>query len=240
MALKIIVASGKGGVGKTSATAGLAIALSELNKNVLVMDFDVGLNCLDFILSSDDTGIFTWGDIIDGNCEASGALRKTCGPMLLVAPACIESNYTVEEVKKIIDRFDNNFDYIFFDAPAGVSGGFELAAKCADCGIIVSTPDDVCTRVASYAAQKLDSFGVEELRLIINRFDKKETCHAHYLNIDEVINAVSVQLIGVIPEDINISHCGVTGMHALKNCPAKQSFYRISKRIIGYNIPLKI
>jgi len=240
MAKKIILASGKGGVGKSSLTAGLAISLCDMGLNTLVIDFDIGMGCLDLILASDDTGIFNWGDIIDNACEPMTALRSTIGPKLLVAPPSFNEKYTPEAVKKVVDAFDNEFDYILFDAPAGVSGGFQLAAACADSGIIVSTADEVCVRVGQYAADKLFEKGIEDVRLIINRFNKKKTIKGRYLNIDEVINSTLIQLIGVVPEDIKMTYCSVIGMQSLKKSPAKDSFMRIAKRIEGINVLLEV
>ena len=171
MARKIVLASGKGGVGKSSLTAGIAIELCSMGQNVLVVDFDIGMGCLDLILASDDTGIFNWGDVISGSCEPAQALRSTVGPSLLTAPTYFSDEYNEKSVREMIENYDDIFDYILMDAPAGVSGGFLLAAACADEGIIVSTADDVCVRVGSFAGDKLSTLGVEEIKLIINRFN---------------------------------------------------------------------
>lgn len=241
MAKKIILASGKGGVGKSSLTAGIAISLCSMGLNTLVIDFDIGMGCLDLILASDDTGIFNWGDVIDGTCEPMTALRSTIGPKLLVAPSSFSETYTANALKKIIKVYDKEFDYILFDAPAGVNGGFKLAAACADEGIIVSTPDEVCVRVGFYAADKLIDMGIDNVRLIINRFSKKQTSKGHYLNIDEVINATYLQLIGVVPEDTKLSYCSVTGMQSLPvKSKAKMSFMRIAKRLEGINVNFEV
>lgn len=240
MAKKIILASGKGGVGKSSLTAGLATALCNMGLNTLVIDFDIGMGCLDLILASDDTGIFNWGDVVDGNCDPMTALRSTIGPKLLVAPTYFSDSFTEEALKKVIDIYDKEFDYILFDAPAGVSGGFSLAAACADEGIIVSTADDVCVRVGHYAADKLFQAGIDRVRLIINRFNKRKTIQGHYLNIDEVIDATYLQLLGVVPEDIKLSYCSVSGMQNLENSKAKNAFQRIAKRLEGINVSLEV
>lgn len=240
MARKIVLASGKGGVGKSSLTAGIAIELCSMGQSVLVVDFDIGMGCLDLILASDDTGIFNWGDVITGSCEPMQALRSTVGPSLLTAPTFFSDGYNEQSVKEMIENYEDSFDYILMDAPAGVSGGFTLAAACADEGIIVSTADEVCVRVGSYAGEKLEAFGVGDIKLVINRFNKKQTTQGHYLNIDEVIDATSLQLIGVVPEDKKISYCSVTGMRMLDNSKAKEAFKRIAMRLEGFNINLKL
>lgn len=240
MAKKIVLASGKGGVGKSSLTAGVAIALCDLGLNTLVIDFDIGMGCLDLILASDDTGIFNWGDVISDGCEPMTALRSTIGPKLLVAPSSFKEQYTVEALKKVIDVYDKEFDYILFDAPAGVNGGFKLAAACADEGIIVATPDEVCVRVGLYAGDQLYDMGVKNVKLVINRFIKKLTKKGHYLNIDEVINATYLQLLGVVPEDKKLNYCSVKGMQTLEKSKAQSSFMRIAKRLEGINVSLEV
>lgn len=240
MARKIILASGKGGVGKSSLTAGIAIELCNMGQNVLVIDFDIGMGCLDLILASDDTGIFNWGDVIKGSCEPMQAIRSTVGPSLLTAPTRFDCDYTGDSVRDMIAEYDDLFDYILMDAPAGVSGGFLLAAACADEGIIVSTADEVCVRVGAFAGEKLSELGVTDIRLIINRFNKKLTSQGHYLNIDEVIDATVLQLIGVVPEDKKISYCSVVGMTTLDSSKAKEAFKRIAMRLEGFNVNLKL
>lgn len=240
MARKIILASGKGGVGKSSLTAGIAIELCNMGQNVLVIDFDIGMGCLDLILASDDTGIFNWGDVVKGSCEPMQAIRSTVGPSLLTAPTRFDCDYTGDSVRDMIAEYDDLFDYILMDAPAGVSGGFLLAAACADEGIIVSTADEVCVRVGAFAGEKLSELGVTDIRLIINRFNKKLTSQGHYLNIDDVIDATVLQLIGVVPEDKKISYCSVVGMTTLDSSKAKEAFKRIAMRLEGFNVNLKL
>lgn len=240
MARKIILASGKGGVGKSSLTAGIAIELCNMGQNVLVIDFDIGMGCLDLILASDDTGIFNWGDVVKGSCEPMQAIRSTVGPSLLTAPTRFDCDYTGDSVRDMIAEYDDLFDYILMDAPAGVSGGFLLAAACADEGIIVSTADEVCVRVGAFAGEKLSELGVTDIRLIINRFNKKLTSQGHYLNIDEVIDATVLQLIGVVTEDKKISYCSVVSMTTLDSSKAKEAFKRIAMRLEGFNVNLKL
>lgn len=240
MAKKIIFASGKGGVGKSTLTAGIAVSLCKMGFKTLVIDFDIGMGCLDLILSADTNGLFNWGDVIDGNCDAVSALRQTDGPSLLVAPQSFSELYTSAAVRTMIKEYNDMFDYILMDAPAGVSGGFILAAESADSGIIVSTPDNVCVRVGGYAADKLFEHGMKDVRLVINRFDKKLVTKGSYLNIDEVIDATYLQLIGVVPSDKVLALACVSGIKNFAKSPACSALDRISQRINGKNINLKI
>lgn len=238
MAEKIIIASGKGGAGKTSITAGIALSLAKKGQSVLVVDFDIGQGCVDFMISGDDTSLFNWGDAVRGSCGPQEAVGFEEAVDTVSSPKKWDDCFTAESVKKFISAVESDYDFILFDSPAGVSGGFRLAAACADRAIIVSTPDEICTKAAASAADEIYSFGIEDVRLIINRFNKAPTVKGRFFNIDEAIDAVNVQLIGVVPEDKEITYASSTGFSNLKDCPAKAAYGRIADRICGKKIPL--
>ncbi|MBQ8782848.1 MAG: P-loop NTPase [Clostridia bacterium] len=238
MAEKIIIASGKGGSGKTSLCTGLAMSLRKNGNFVLVVDCDIAQGCIDFMLSTDSNALYSWGDILSGNCEFEDAVCSGGGVDYLTAPKKFKEEYTCEEFKKLIDYLDNKYSYILFDSPAGITGGFSLAASCADKGLVVSTPDEVCVRAAARAVDELYDAGVEEVKLVINRFDKESTINGKYLNVDETIDSVSAQLIGVVPEDKTIAYASSTGFANLEDCPAKAAYERIAIRVAGGSIKL--
>lgn len=139
MAEKIVIASGKGGVGKSSLTAGLARALSGAGKRVLMLDMDIGLRSLDLIFGTQKDVLFDWGNVIDGGCEPNQAALAAGGPMLMTAPMRMSDSFTKESMKELADKLAKDYDYIFFDAPAGLSDGFELACAAAT-GALSSPP----------------------------------------------------------------------------------------------------
>ena len=143
-----------------------------------------------------------------------------------------------ERIKELADRLSKDYDYIFFDAPAGLSDGFELACAASDRGIVVSTADAVCVRSVNITAGAMRSLGIEDIRLVINRFDEKAVCKKKLLNIDDVIDAVCVQLIGIVPEDAAVSHCAVSGEPLPASSTAAKAFSRIATRIDGGVSPL--
>lgn len=238
MAEKIIIASGKGGAGKTSLTAGVALALARKGQSVLVIDFDIGQGCIDFMLGESDESLFNWGDALKGNCRAGSALKTNSSVSYISAPLKWDDSFTVDNMKKFISGFEDSFSYILFDSPAGVTGGFSLAAQCADRAVIVSTPDEICVKSAETAANELRTLGLENIRLVINRFDKKPTVKGKYLNVDEVIDAVKVQLIGVVPEDKLVAYASSSGFSNLKACPASAAYGRIADRVCGKKVNL--
>lgn len=240
MSQKIIIASGKGGSGKTSLCSGLALALKKNGNFVLVVDCDIAQGCIDFMLGEDKKAIYSWGDVISGNCEIEDAICSGNDVDYLIAPKAFNEEFTQEAFNKLIDSFGERYAYILFDSPAGITGGFSLAAGCADWGIVVSTPDEVCVKAAARATDELYKEGVEDVRLVINRFDKEFTRKGKYFNIDETIDGVAAQLIGVVPEDREISFASSTGFSFLSDCPAKAAYERIAIRISGGDIKLDL
>ena len=241
MAERIVITSGKGGVGKSSITAGLACALQRKGHSVLVVDCDIGLCSLDIILGAKSDMFFNWGDIICSRCSNDAALTETAyGPALLCAPKRFEPEYTPQAMQSLAQEYEERFDYIIFDSPAGLGTGFRLAAAAANKAIVVSTPDEVCVRSAAAAADSLSEFGIEESRLIINRFERKATTKGKLLNIDDVIDSTRLRLIGVIPYDRNVMFNMCCGKQLPEKSTAAQSFERIAGRLDGERIHLVI
>ncbi len=238
MAEKIVIASGKGGVGKSSLTAGLSRALSAKGKRVLMLDMDIGLRSLDLIFGVQKDVLFDWGNVIDGGCEPEQAALPAGGPSLMTAPMRLDDTLTKDGMKELAAKLDDEYDYIFFDAPAGLGEGFELACAAAERGIVVSTADAVCVRSVNLTAAAMRRQGISDIRLVINRFDEKAVCKGKLLNIDDVIDAVCVQLIGIVPEDQAVSHCAVKGEALPRQSAAAKAFSRIAVRVEGGEAPL--
>ncbi|MDD6220062.1 MAG: P-loop NTPase [Clostridia bacterium] len=238
MAQKIIIASGKGGVGKSSLTAGLGRALSAMDKKVLMLDMDIGLRSLDLIFGVEAATVFDWGNIIDEECEPNQATMSAGGPKLITAPMGLSDSFTPEAMKKLAEKLDSGYDYILLDAPAGLSSGFELACAAADRAIVVSTADEVCVRSVNITAAGIRRSGITDVRLVINRFDEKAVVKGKLLNIDDVIDATCAQLLGIVPEDAYVSHCAVRGEKLPPLSSASRAFSRIARRVCGENVPL--
>lgn len=240
MAKKIVIASGKGGVGKSTVTAGLSRALENEGKKVLAMDFDIGLRSLDLLFGVREQVVKNWGDIILGNCEKEHAIIHVGDIDFVSAPLHYNDEFTPEKVKKMMKAFDEAYDVIFIDAPAGIGESFNLACAGADSALVVSTPDDVCVRSAEITAQKIESQGIREIRLVINRFIKKLSAKRKFLNVDQVIDLTTVQLIGVIPYDAKIGFSSMQSSTFNFKASSQKSFSRIARRILGENVPLKL
>ncbi len=241
MAKHIVIASGKGGVGKSSVSAGLALALRHSGYRVLLVDCDIGLRSLDLILGAGAELLFHWGDVVQKRCTPEQAITAVAGDLsLLSAPTDFDPAYTPEAMEKLALTYDASFDYILFDSPAGVGFGLELAAAAADLALIVATPDEVCVRSGQVAADRLAQLGVAESRLIINRFDSKAVAKSKLLNIDEVIDCTHLRLLGVVPADPAVTFGMSRGQAVAEKSKAMKAFARIAGRLNGKRILLEI
>lgn len=237
MAQIILVASGKGGSGKSSFVTGVGRALASLGKKVLAADCDIGLRSLDIMLGVTEKVVFDWGDLLLERCTAEQAVIK--GDIdLLAAPRSYSDEFTPEATAKLFKSFSEDYDYILLDSPAGIDRGFSLAASASDKAIVISTPDSVCVRSCSRAFDELRRMGKEDVRLVINMFEVKPVCKKRLLNIDQCIDETGVQLLGVVPRDYAISFSTVTGKQPDCDSPSTLAFSRIARRITGKRITL--
>ena len=237
MAQIILVASGKGGSGKSSFVTGVSSALAAMGKKVLAVDCDIGLRSLDILFGVTEKIVFDWGDLILDRCTREQAVIKGRAD-LLAAPRSFCDELTPEAVEKLFKSFSEDYDYIFLDSPAGIDRGFQIAAAGADRAIVVSTPDSVCVRSCSRAFDELRRLGIEDVRLIINMFEVKPVCKRKLLNIDQCIDETGVQLLGIVPRDIAVGYSSVTGTAPGEFSPSTLAYSRIAKRITGKRVPL--
>lgn len=197
----ITVASGKGGVGKSTITAGLCASLAHAGKRVLAIDADAGLRGLDLVLGLENEAVYDLSDVLCGRRRLSDAMirQEQMGALFfLAAPLTPEDpSITAQALQNLFLHTGNAFDYILIDSPSGL--GFlqaQLAAVC-DRLLMVTTPDPAAVRATARASQVLGG----EQCLIINRIEPKLIRDKLLPDIDSIIDTVAVRLLGLIPED---------------------------------------
>ena len=233
MAIRIITASGKGGVGKSTICKGLALEFTEAGKNTLLIDCDAGLSSLDVMLGAAHLVNFTWSDVLCDRCEAKDALLKISENLtLLPSPKDALTEDYFDEFSELVQSLDDSYDIIILDAPAGLGRGLQRAAKAASRALIVATADEVSVKGAEKVNSLLEKEGITQSRLLINRYDIKAAKKGKLLTIDEIIDKTLVQLIGIVPDDKNIIYSTVSEK-PLKTKRSRKAFSRISARILG-------
>ncbi len=240
----IAVLSGKGGTGKTSVCAGVAAALAKKGARVLCIDCDIGLRNLDIALGLADLPSLSFLEICKEEYPLSMATRHPVFPELyfLTAPVtCQASQIDQAAFRELLSRARKEFHYIFLDAPAGVEAGFSLAARYADRILLVTGPDPAAIRDATQAGSILDAMGKNNVRLIINRIDKK-MLSAMGLTVDDIMDQAGLPLLGIVPEDSNVVLSAAFRQPLLyyTRRGAAAACTRIAKRLLGLKEPIRL
>ncbi len=213
MARRIVITSGKGGVGKTSICANLGHKLARLKKRVLLIDVDIGLNNLDIALGVENKVVFDLIDVLQGKCRVKQAIiRDFDNPLLFVMPSVhtlSNINIPIAELNKLICEVDESFDYILIDCPAGLDKPFERAISIANEAIVVSTPHISSLRDADKTIEYLISAGIDILGIVVNRVRGDMVLSGEMLDPVEISKTIGQKLIGVLPEDDSISYSSI-------------------------------
>lgn len=238
----IAVLSGKGGTGKTSVCAGIATALAYQGETVLCIDCDVGLRNLDIALGMSDGASLSFLDVCRGDYPVTAAETHPAFPKLqfLTAPmGCNAGQIDLEAFRQMLQTAREHFSYVFLDAPAGIEAGFQLAARFADRILLVTGPDPAAVRDASRAAEVLELMGKHNIRLIVNRINKKIAA-AMGVTVDDIMDNAGLPLLGVVPEDSNVTLAAVfkTPLVLYNRKGAAAACCRIARRMQGYATPI--
>lgn len=234
MARKIVLTSGKGGVGKTTVCANLGIYLSKLGFRVLLIDTDIGLNNLDVVMGIEGRVLFDIGDVLLGRCRARQALVQDKNISSLYVLPSLQAYDKVkilkEDIKNIINGLESNFDYILIDCPAGVENGFQRAVFPANEAIIVVTPHLSSIRDADKIIGLLDQYNIHYKGLVINRMRGDLLVSGEIMNIESIVKALNIPLLGVIPEDDAIGKSCSVGMR-VESIESARAFTLLSENI---------
>jgi septum site-determining protein MinD len=239
----IVVASGKGGTGKTTSVGAISSCLAALGHKTLCMDCDAGLRNLDIIIGMSDYVVSDFSDVLGGLVsldEAVSVHPKISGLYFLPAPAFTRpEDIDPDAMASLVGQIRDNFDYCLIDAPAGIGPGFRLAAAGADAAVIIATGDISSLRDGQRVAEELRSMGVEEIRLVVNRVHPRSFRRIG-ATIDDAIDSVGAVLIGLVEEDEAVFYASNTETPLIlyERKKAAQRFLKIAQRIAGERIPL--
>ena len=245
----IAVASGKGGTGKTSVLAGVAACLAAMGRRVLCLDADVGLRNLDIALGFSDGVVADFSDVLACRYSLSQAVLahpEISGLYLLAAPQGVSFGASdqsapspYEGFSAMVEEAKNEFDHVLIDCPAGLGGGVRAAAVGADRGIVVTTADPASLRDAQQTVALLGEMGVSQRHLVVNRVQPR-LLRRMKLNLDDVMDTVSLPLLGVVPEDSQVILAASRGKALVLagRGRAAVACLHIAQRLTGMRVPL--
>ena len=234
MARKIVITSGKGGVGKTTVCANLGVYLSRLGFRVAMLDVDIGLNNLDVVMGVENKVLFDLADVIKAKCRVKQALiQDSRYPSLYILPSAhtdAGERISGENVKNVVDLLDSNFDYILIDCPAGVDAGFHRAVFSANEALVVVTPHISSIRDADKVLSILSSYNLFSTGIVVNRVRGDLLLSGDMISVEKISELLGTSIVGVIPEDDEVSTLSSLGAFSL-NSAGTRAFSLLAENV---------
>lgn len=240
----IVITSGKGGVGKTTTSANLGTGLAALGYSVVIVDADIGLRNLDVVMGLENRIVYDIVDVVQKNCRLKQALIKDKRhEKLYLLPAAQtkdKSAINPEQMIELMTDLKKEFDYIIIDSPAGIEQGFQYSVAGADQALIVTTPEISAVRDADRVIGILEAKEIHNPKLIINRIRPEMVKRGDMMNIDDIVDILAIDLLGIVPDDESIVISTNRGEPVVLDDKALsgQAYRNITKRIIGEEVPL--
>jgi septum site-determining protein MinD len=240
----IVITSGKGGVGKTTTSANIGTGLAMHNKSVVIIDTDIGLRNLDVVLGLENRIVYNLVDVIEGNCRIKQALVKDKRyPNLYLLPAAQTKDKTSvspEQMQKLCEKLKESFNYIIIDCPAGIEQGFKNAIAGAEKAFVVTTPEVSAVRDADRIIGLLESSGITNPLLILNRLRIDMIRRGDMMSLNDVKEILGINILGIIPDDESVVISTNKGEPVVMNTNSRagRAFDNIVRRVMGENIEL--
>ena len=254
MSQVIVVTSGKGGVGKTTSTASIGAALAQNGQRVCVVDFDVGLRNLDLVMGAERRVVYDLINVAQGDAKLKQALirdkRVDTLHLLAASQTRDKDALTYEGVERVIGELRDSFDWVLCDSPAGIERGALLAMRFADRAIVVTNPEVSSVRDSDRIIGLLDSRTSRaengermDKQLLLTRFDSGRSARGEMLSIADVLDILSIPLLGVIPESEEVLRASNLGAPVTINGsagPAGRAYREAARKLAGDTAPVAI
>jgi len=254
MAKVLVVTSGKGGVGKTTSTAALGAALAQSGQNVVVVDFDVGLRNLDLVMGAERRVVFDLINVVQGDAKLNQALirdkRLETLSLLPASQTRDKDALTEAGVEKVIGELREKFDWVICDSPAGIERGALLAMRHADIAVVVTNPEVSSVRDSDRIIGMLDSKTLKaekgeriEKHLLLTRFDTARAARGEMLKTEDILEILSIPLLGIIPESEEVLKASNVGMPVTLNAPQSapaRAYFDAARRLKGEQVEVVV
>ena len=242
----IVITSGKGGVGKTTATASIGAALALMGKKTAVVDMDIGLRNLDVVMGLENRIVFNVVDAVKHKCKSSQvAIKDRRIDNLFLIPASQSDNKNTmgpDEVTAFITEIRSDYDFILIDCPAGIEQGFENAVAAADDAVVICMPEVSSIRDADRIIGLLLAKEITP-KLVVNRIVPQMVARGDMLSHEDVVDVLSVDLLGLVAMDEQVIVSTNTGRPLVlqKETKAGRAFERIAARLAGEtDVPIQV
>ena len=254
LAETIVVTSGKGGVGKTTTSASLAVGLAQRGKRVAVIDFDIGLRNLDLIMGCERRVVYDFVNVIQGDCQLRQALIKDKRIETLFVLAASQTRdkdaLTSDGVKRVLAELSaEGFDYIICDSPAGIEKGAHLAMYFADRAVVVVNPevssvrdsDRILGLLASRTQRAEQGNGGVKEHLLLTRYSPSRVASGEMMSIEDVKEILGLDVVGVVPESPDVLQASNAGVPVIlnDNSDAARAYEDAVARLLGENVPFR-
>jgi septum site-determining protein MinD len=241
----IVITSGKGGVGKTTTTANIGMALAMMGEKVALLDADIGLRNLDLVLGLENRIVYDIVDVVEERCKLRQALIKDKRtPNLALLPAAQTRDKDAvnpEQMKKVVaDLIEEGFTFVLIDCPAGIEQGFRNATAGATEAVVITNPEVSSVRDADRIVGKLEAEAeLKDPILVVNRVRPAMVKNQEMMSVEDVQEILAIKLLGIIPEDEAIITSTNRGEPASLNESSKagQAYRNIARRIRGEEVP---
>ncbi len=242
----VTITSGKGGVGKTTTTANLGVGLALQGKRVVCVDADIGLRNLDVVMGLENRIVYDIVDVVEGRARLKQAMIKDKRlPELYLIPAAQtrdKSAVSPDQMRKLCEDLKQENDFVLVDSPAGIEQGFKNAIAGADEVLIVTTPEVSAVRDADRIIGLVEAAEKGTPRLIINRIRPSMVRRGDMLSVEDVLEVLAIDLLGIIPDDEAIIVTTNRGAPAAmdNHSQAGQAYRNIAARLLGSDVPLMV
>ncbi len=238
----VTITSGKGGVGKTTATANIGTALAMAERSVVLIDADIGLRNLDIVMGLENRIVYDLVDVVEGTCRVRQAMiRDKRYPHLSLIPAAQtrdKDSVTPEQMVQLTRELAQDHDFVLVDSPAGIEQGFRNAIAGANRVVVVTTPEVSAVRDADRIIGLVEAAELPSPELIVNRFRPELVARGDMMDIPDVEEILAITLIGVVPEDPSIITSSNRGEAAVFDMHSRAglAFRDIARRLIGEEV----
>lgn len=253
MARTIVITSGKGGVGKTTTSAAMAMGLAQRGHRTVVIDFDVGLRNLDLIMGCERRVVYDFANVISGDANLNQALirDKRCDNLYILPASQTRDKecLTREGVGEVIGELRSSFDYVVCDSPAGIEHGAEMAMYYADDAVVVTNPEVSSVRdsdrmlgiLASKSRRALENEEPIREFLLLTRYSPERVARGEMLGVEDVQEILSLSLIGVVPESQSVLNASNAGHPVIldQSSDAGQAYADMVARYLGEDRPMR-